>query len=132
MAPPRRFVAAIAAETLLLLINALGIFVVLLFFMGASIPDTMYIYWNVAEFSIGAGVFAALLVYLAVKEMPFTAYCHLTPPAAHTLFHVAAFIVAFRELHSPHTDGDMVAALTMMIGLSAASIGTCLSYLHNS
>ncbi len=132
MAPTRRFVAAIAAETLLLLANALGIFVVLLFFMGAHLPDALYIYWNVAEFAVGASVFAALLVYLAVNEMPFDAYCHLTPPAVHTLYHVAAFVVAFRELNSPHTDGDLVAALTMMIGLSAASIGTCLSYLHNS
>lgn len=131
--PPRRIVQAMAAELLLLGASIVNIAFVLLFFFGVrSIPDAAYIYFNVGEFALGAAAFAALAVYLLLTMVELADYCHLIPLAQHTAYHVLAFIVTYHEINSAHTDGDLVAALVFMMGMSVASIGACLTYLHGS
>ena len=131
--PPRRIVQAMAAEMLLLGASVVNIVFVLLFFFGVrSIPDAAYIYFNVGEFALGAAAFSALAVYLLLTTVELADFCHLIPLAQHTAYHVLAFIVTYHEINSAHTDGDLVAALVFMMGMSVASIGACLTYLHGS
>lgn len=131
--PPRRIVQAMAAELTLMAAGALNILLVLLFFFGVhGIPDAMYIYLNVGQFALGAGAFGFLLTYLLITSDVLADYCHLFPLAQHTLYHTLAFIVTYHEINTPHTDGDLIAALTFMMGMSVSSIGANLTYLHNA
>lgn len=133
MALPKRRTASIAAETILLLASILNILIVVPFFFGArTLHDAVYIYFNVGEFALGAAVFVGLAIYLALNNATIADCCHLIPLAQHTLYHVLAFIVTYHEINTPHTDGDVVAALSFMIGMSISSIGACMNYLRSA
>lgn len=123
---------AIAAETILLLCNIVQIIIVLVFFVGGTAPDALYIYMNVFQIAVALFLLAGLGTYDIVTEVKFSVYCHLIPIVMHIFLHSSTLIAAVYLIGSPHPETSLITTLIMMIAASYASISYILVYLHNA
>ena len=123
---------AIASENILLLCNIVQIIIVLVFFVGGTAPDALYIYMNVFQIAVALLLLSGLGTYNIVSEVKFAAYCHLIPIFVHIALHSSTLTVAIYLIGSPHPETSLITTLVMMIGASFASTNSNLVYLHNA